>query len=149
MCAASHRAAYNGRKDAARLLIKAGASLSATTRDGNTALHLACFMNHLGMIELLMELDARQDLMNGMRQVPLDLCVTDAARELLRAFGFGFVRQQDSKSTRSTSTPPVGLTAPSTCVLCWARLSTGGLMFERALTHMLPLCVQVRLGCKA
>ena len=47
-----HRAAYNGRKDAVGTLVHLGASLSAGNKDGNTALHLACYMNHVAVAEV-------------------------------------------------------------------------------------------------
>jgi ankyrin repeat protein len=47
-----HRAAYNGRKDAVGTLVRLGASLLAGNKDGNTALHLACYMNQLSVIEV-------------------------------------------------------------------------------------------------
>ena len=47
-----HRAAYNGRKDAVGALVRLGASLLTGNRDGNTALHLACHMNHLSVVQV-------------------------------------------------------------------------------------------------
>ncbi|GFH21401.1 ANK_REP_REGION domain-containing protein [Haematococcus lacustris] len=41
------RAVYNGRRECSEQLVRQGASLTATTTDGNTALHLAAFMNQL------------------------------------------------------------------------------------------------------
>ncbi|GFR44226.1 hypothetical protein Agub_g5416 [Astrephomene gubernaculifera] len=80
-----HRAAYNGRKDAVLTLAKLGAAINAVTCDGNTPLHLACFMNQLSTLEKLCELGASQRPVNrnGMRAA--DLCITDAAREILKS----------------------------------------------------------------
>ncbi|GIL57182.1 hypothetical protein Vafri_12485 [Volvox africanus] len=80
-----HRAAYNGRKEATLALIKLGAKISGTTSDGNTPLHLACFMNQLGTIEKLCQAGASQRLLNKSGQRPIDLCITDAARDILKS----------------------------------------------------------------
>ncbi|KAG2423419.1 hypothetical protein HXX76_015291 [Chlamydomonas incerta] len=79
-----HRAAYNGRKDAAVALVKIGANINGVTSDGNTPLHLACFMNQLSTIEKLCELGGSQRLTNKNNQRPFDLCITDAARDILK-----------------------------------------------------------------
>mmetsp|Transcript_13664 Transcript_13664/g.29319 ORF Transcript_13664/g.29319 Transcript_13664/m.29319 type:complete len:342 (+) Transcript_13664:166-1191(+) len=83
---ALHRAVYNGKKAAVNMLVKLGASLATKTKDGNTPLHLACFMNHLTVIELLLSMGAQQEVLNDRKQTPLDLCITDAAREMLANF---------------------------------------------------------------
>ncbi|GLC41708.1 hypothetical protein PLESTM_001231300 [Pleodorina starrii] len=80
-----HRAAYNGRKDATLTLIKLGAKINGTTSDGNTPLHLACFMNQLSTIEKLCESGASQRVVNKSNQRPNDLCITDAARDILKS----------------------------------------------------------------
>ncbi|KXZ49110.1 hypothetical protein GPECTOR_23g40 [Gonium pectorale] len=79
-----HRAAYNGRKDAAVTLVRLGANVNGVTSDGNTPLHLACFMNQLSTIEKLCEIGASQRLTNKNGQRPIDLCITDAARDILK-----------------------------------------------------------------
>jgi len=78
-----HRAAYNGRRAACETLVRAGASLTTTTKDGNTALHLATFMNQLSTMETLLGMSARVDSVNLKGKTPLDLCITDAAREII------------------------------------------------------------------
>ena len=80
-----HRAAYNGRKEAVATLVRLGAKLTAVTQDGNTALHLSCFMNHLSVLEKLCELGASQRHVNNAGQRPVDLCITDAARDILKS----------------------------------------------------------------
>lgn len=47
-----HRAVYNNRRDAANVLVKLGANMSLKNKDGNTSLHLACFMGYLDVIEV-------------------------------------------------------------------------------------------------
>jgi ankyrin repeat protein len=79
-----HRAAYNGRKDATLTLVRLGAKINGTTSDGNTPLHLACFMNQLNTIEKLCEAGSSQHLQNKSNQRPFDLCITDAARDILK-----------------------------------------------------------------
>jgi ankyrin repeat protein len=44
--------------DACRLLLHRGASIHAVTKAGSTALHLAAANNHLGVMELLLQLGA-------------------------------------------------------------------------------------------
>lgn len=65
-------------------LVKIGANVNGVTSDGNTPLHLACFMNQLSTIEKLCELGASQRLTNKNNQRPFDLCITDAARDILK-----------------------------------------------------------------
>ncbi|KAG2492280.1 hypothetical protein HYH03_009520 [Edaphochlamys debaryana] len=79
-----HRAAYNGRKEAVMALVKLGAAVNGVTSDGNTPLHLACFMNQLSTLEKLCEMGASQRILNKVNQKPADLCITDAARDILK-----------------------------------------------------------------
>ena len=55
---ALHRACENNHFNCAELLIKWGASLSITSRDGSTALHCACEGNSMKCVELLMSHDS-------------------------------------------------------------------------------------------
>ncbi len=79
-----HRAAYNGRKEAVAALVKLGADVNRATSDGNTPLHLASFMNQLSTMEKLCEVGASQRLVNKNSQRPYELCITDAARDILK-----------------------------------------------------------------
>ncbi|PNH01094.1 Ankyrin repeat, PH and SEC7 domain containing protein secG [Tetrabaena socialis] len=102
-----HRAAYNGRKEAVVTLVKLGASVSGVTSDGNTPLHLACFMNQLATIEKLCEIGGSQRLVNKNNQRPFDLCITDAARDILKGLlGFeGDSPLPASSGTKSKDAP--------------------------------------------
>ncbi|KAL6758851.1 ankyrin repeat-containing domain protein [Haematococcus lacustris] len=78
-----HRAVYNGRRECSEQLVRQGAALTATTADGNTALHLAAFMNQLSVMETLLSLGAAPTPLNARQQSPLQLCITEAAREII------------------------------------------------------------------
>ncbi|KAJ9516149.1 hypothetical protein QJQ45_024574 [Haematococcus lacustris] len=78
-----HRAVYNGRRECSEQLVRQGASLTATTADGNSALHLAAFMNQLSVMETLLSLGAAPTPLNARQQSPLQLCITEAAREII------------------------------------------------------------------
>jgi ankyrin repeat protein len=56
-----------GAQEAAAALLRMGANINAVTGDGNSPLHLACFMNQLSTIEKLCELGASQ--VSGGRQL--------------------------------------------------------------------------------
>jgi hypothetical protein len=79
-----HRAAYNGRTAACKLLLLRGASLQIVTQDaGNTALHLAATANHLGCMDALVLSGASTIMANKAGQLPLDICISDGARDLI------------------------------------------------------------------
>ncbi len=66
-----HRAAFNGRDGACRMLMRRGAGLHAITGDGCTPLHLAAKNNHLGVMhQLTSEFGARADFRNARNQTP-------------------------------------------------------------------------------
>ena len=52
-------------------LLNSGASLHAVNQDGNTALHLAAFNNHLGAMGLLLKWGAKTDMRNADGLVPV------------------------------------------------------------------------------
>jgi len=79
------RAAYNGQRETVQALLDLGANLHSRTSDGSNALHQACYMNHVDVIELLVS-RANKTLINqpnAKNRTPLDMCITDLAREAL------------------------------------------------------------------
>jgi ankyrin repeat protein len=62
-----------------------GADLRATNSDGNTPLHLAAFMCHQEVVELLIEHGAEIDRKNNRGETPLDV-VNQAWTEELAEF---------------------------------------------------------------
>eukprot|EP00775_Hariotina_reticulata_P006985 gene6986-7199_t len=81
---ALHRTAFAGHVDACRLLLRRGASLHAMTKDCRTPLHLAAAQNHLGVMELLLALGAATHFRDSRGATAVDLCLHDAARQLIQ-----------------------------------------------------------------
>ena len=103
-----HRAAFNGRTAACKLLTARGASLQIVTQDGNTALHLAASGNHLGAMDVLIQGGASTIMANKAGQLPLDACISDGGRDLIAsatAKGTQHPLRQDYVRTQ-TGTPP-------------------------------------------
>lgn len=90
------RAAYNGREQAIKVLVKHGASLvSRTSKEGNTPLHLACLMNHIASIQMILSLGSPMELVNKNGKTCYEVCFTDGGREVCESFGYSFVTRED------------------------------------------------------
>jgi hypothetical protein len=66
-------AAIFGQKEAAAILIDAGANLDARNNEGGTALHQACFFCRPEIVKLLLNAGADPDLVNIRDLTPLDV----------------------------------------------------------------------------
>ena len=95
------RAAYNGREEAVGVLVKYGAKLVARTpKEGNTPLHLACLMNHIASIQMILGLGAPMDLVNNDGKTCYEVCFTDGGREICESFGYSFVVREDREAKK-------------------------------------------------
>lgn len=81
-----HTAAFYGRSDVARALIKEGANVDATDINGETPLHRAAFRNKLDMVKLLLDYGARTDIKSTTRPAKLaeELTSDERIKAMLR-----------------------------------------------------------------
>jgi ankyrin repeat protein len=80
-----NQAALWGQLGLVRELLENGADVKGTNSDGNTALHVAAFMCHKEVAELLIEHGAELDCKNHRGETPLDV-VDDTWSEELASF---------------------------------------------------------------
>jgi len=67
------QAALWGQLGLVRELLEKGADVKVANRDGNTPLHLAAFMCHQEVVDLLIEHGAQLDRKNNRGETPLDV----------------------------------------------------------------------------
>ena len=93
-----------GQTEAAKLLIKSGASLSATNNDGATALHTAAFFGQPEMVKLLLQSGAEVNAKNERGETPLDTVDdewTDEVHGLYRMIAAMFQLELDLERIKS------------------------------------------------
>ncbi|RHY80177.1 hypothetical protein DYB26_002688 [Aphanomyces astaci] len=93
-----HEAARSGHIPMTKLLLSAGASITATDAAGDTALHWACRGNHSTIVKVLLHADptfATLHAANHKRKAPLDL----AKKPTLRSFLQDILAMHHSKPT--------------------------------------------------
>lgn len=81
---ALHIAAYEGNREAVKLLIEKGSDLNVKRDDKSTPLHLAVFKDRLKIVELLVENNAKMDLKNCYNQTPLNIAYRDEYLDIVR-----------------------------------------------------------------
>ena len=81
---ALHRAATNETPDVAKLLVRAGSSLTATGTDDWTPLHLAAVSGSSAMVKFLVSVGAEVNALSYCGDTPLHLCVTSCNPESAR-----------------------------------------------------------------
>ncbi|KAG1670693.1 hypothetical protein FOA52_010969 [Chlamydomonas sp. UWO 241] len=66
-------AAYCGKFDVCKLLLKVGADVKASCRDGDTALHYACAQGHIDIVELLAKSGAKLEVKDKDGETPYNV----------------------------------------------------------------------------
>ena len=62
--------------------------LSTDLDDGNTALHHACMVNNIDIVEILLQAGANKNIYNNLHQLPIDLTTNEDIKLLLRSSTF-------------------------------------------------------------
>ncbi|GFF45116.1 putative ankyrin repeat protein RF_0381 [Aspergillus lentulus] len=78
------KAAYWGADDCLRLLVKAGADVSAVDYDGHNALHLAVMMGHESTVKLLLKEGVDTSARDNQGHIPLDCAVTNENKGVIQ-----------------------------------------------------------------
>ena len=81
-------AALHGKAEMTRHLIRRGADVNGTNRDGNTPLHVAAFLCHRDIVELLVEKGGSPDRENSRGETPIDVVASPWSKELEGLYRF-------------------------------------------------------------
>lgn len=58
------------------------------------------------LLQTLLAMNARMDVLNERNQTPFDMCITDAAREMLQNYTFAFKTMMDKKAAATAQAAP-------------------------------------------